>query len=74
MRIKIVGFKVGESRPTANRTIKGWPKEVEALLHGGFLTAAFENFDVAKFDDRLGETVREVLEKSDFISIRRVNE
>ena len=48
MKIKIVGFKVGKGRPTANKTIKD-----------------VENTDLDK-------VLMEVLEKSDFISIRRV--
>jgi hypothetical protein len=52
MKIKIIGFKVGQSRPTANRTV-----DMEKHLAS-----------------ELGLVVFGVLEKSDFISIRRVDD
>lgn len=63
MKIKIVGFQVGESRPTANRTVdilapeeSGYPDEVIISIRN------------------LGRAVYDVLAKSDFISIRRVDD
>ncbi|MCJ7768095.1 hypothetical protein MUP79_06870 [Candidatus Bathyarchaeota archaeon] len=62
MKIKIVGFKVGKSRPIANRTIA--------------LKAASEmSPSDAKFrDEALGVEIIAILDKSDFISIRRVED
>jgi hypothetical protein len=60
MKIKIVGFKVGESRPTANRTLDcGKPPYKD-------------NEEFLKFRDEIGLTLLRVLAVSDFISIRRV--
>jgi len=56
MKIKVVGFKVGKSRPTANRQF-----DTEAN-HAQPATRAFA---LLMFD---------ILEKSDFVSIRRVDE
>lgn len=56
MKVKIVGFKVGKSRPTANRTLDN----------------IVENNEFDK--DVVGEQVMAVLAKSDFVSIRRVND
>lgn len=53
MKIKVIGFKVGESRPTANKTVDiSWFMNREKVLQ------------------KVGEIIYEVLEKSDFISIR----
>jgi hypothetical protein len=60
MKIKIVGFKVGQSRPTANRTFEHQTVENDPYLKEGFL--------------RLGQVIFEVMDESDFISIRRVND
>lgn len=62
MKIKIVGFKVGKSRPTENRTLdfgalKGAPEGTENMAIAG-----------------LGLVLVKILAKSDFISIRRVDE
>jgi len=59
MKIKIVGFKVGQSRPTANRTLTirlEGPITWEHLSKG------------------LGIVVLKILGKSDFVSIRRVDD
>ena len=49
--IKMIGFKVGKSRPTANKTI-----------------------DLTKISNiLLGDKLLEVLKKSDFVSIRRID-
>ncbi len=60
MKIKMVGFKVGESRPTANKAFN-----------------IFDNDDLDKIEQSelaLGNTLNLILQKSDFISIRRVDE
>jgi len=54
----MIGFKVGKSRPVFNRTVN--VRESESL-------------DMV-YDATLGKTLRKCLEKSDFISIRRVND
>ena len=56
MKIKIVGFKVGKSRPTANRTLEIPETKYDALQSAW-----------------LGNELKKVLEKSDFVSIRRVD-
>jgi hypothetical protein len=61
MKIKIVGFKVGESRPTANRTVS--MNLDEASIDG-----------LAKRNARVGNVIIDVIIVSDFISIRRVDE
>lgn len=60
MKIKIIGFKVGRSRPTANRTINATK-----------LLAEISEVELWK---EIGVTIYRVLEKSDFISIRRVDD
>jgi len=60
MKIKIVGFKVGESRPTANRTYELIDKDDWEIQLAS--------------QEELGVQVAEVLAKSDFISIRRVDD
>ena len=61
MKIKIVGFKVGKSRPTANRTatVREFGEE-DAVLHADL--------------ESLGSVVYATARKSDFISIRRVDD
>ena len=59
MRIKIIGFKVGVSRPTCNKT----------LDMGELTTYDLQNYP----RDKLGEEVFKALWKSDFLSIRRVD-
>jgi len=59
MKIKIVGFKVGESRPTANRTAK---------------SGADFRGTATEYEKYVGAMLIEVLRKSDFISIRKVSE
>ena len=62
MKIKIVGFKVGQSRPTANRTFDTKLKEGSAEA-------------LAESDRTLGATLRIIFyDGGDFISIRRVDE
>jgi hypothetical protein len=61
MRLKIIGFKVGQSRPTANRTVSVLVGEGRFDVHDASVS-------------KLGETLYEVLQESDFISIRRVDE
>jgi hypothetical protein len=56
MKLKIIGFKVGKSRPTANHTVKD------------------ANIVSSELDEKLGNLVRMIAFKSDFISIRRVDE
>ena len=53
-KIKMIGFKVGDSRPTANKTVE------IGLTH--------LLLDISK----IGQILLKVLEKSDFISIRKV--
>jgi len=60
VKIKIIGFKVGRSRPTANRTINATK-----------LLAEISEVELWK---EIGVTIYRVLEKSDFISIRRVDD
>jgi hypothetical protein len=63
MKIKIVGFKVGKSRPTANRVYDSTriePKDPHDTVNDLFI--------------ELGKAVWRVLDKSDFVSIRRVDE
>ena len=62
MKIEIVGIKVGDPRSTARKTLD--------LNH--------ENLDPAKnyypsIGEKIGKAVHEVLKKSDFISIRRID-
>lgn len=59
MKIKIIGFKVGQARPTANRTFNENPLVYRSK---------------EAYWERLGEILVEVLAKSDFISIRRVDD
>lgn len=63
MKIKIIGFKVGQSRPTANRTV--FAEFIDDESRTTFNCATSE---------RIGVAVAQVLVKSDFISIRRVND
>ena len=61
MKIKLVGFKVGQSRPTANKTI------INILPQGtDLLKPNIRNLE------GLGEVLYKILEKSDFVSIRRI--
>ena len=61
MKIKIVGFKVDESRPAANRTLTVLIGEGRFECHDESVKA-------------IGEAIYTVLQKSDFISIRRVGD
>jgi len=62
VKIKIVGFKVGLSRPTCIKTVELKPGEIYVVgsKHIGSATV------------KLGEEVAKALDKSDFISIRKV--
>jgi len=60
MKIKIVGFRVNMTRPTYNRTI-----EIGDVNLG----------DLAQHDEKLiAETIYRALWKSDFLSVKRVDE
>lgn len=65
MKIKMIGFKVGQSRPTGNRTFS---------LPERPATYPFSPTELSILDEKLGQALREVLGKSDFVSIRRINE
>jgi hypothetical protein len=67
MKVKIVGFKVGKSRPTANRTmiVPEWPP------HYPETKQTFE-LDILKVGFAIHDAVHRA--GSDFISIRRVDE
>lgn len=70
MKLKIVGFKVGQSRPTANRTISEVGKDVPS-------SCGINKNDIISLDDirlAIGDAVWHTILKSDFISIRRVDE
>ena len=58
MGIKLVGFKVGQSRPTTNVTIKD---------------RNFYEGTIFQYDEYVGRKLRGAIEKSDFISIRRID-
>jgi len=62
MKLKIVGFKIGKSRPTANRTFKANDSPFES------------NEDFENTKSELGFVILQVLAGSDFISIRRVDD
>lgn len=64
MKVKLVGFKVGQSRPTSNRTVN-----IREAFHKS-LNVSVEH---VKDMTMLGRILIQVLEKSDFISIRRVD-
>jgi hypothetical protein len=70
MKIKIVGFNVGVSRPTANRTIDITGSLEATIGEAQFRKSGFRWRDM----DNLGLAVAKVLAKSDFISIRRVKD
>ena len=53
MKIKMVGFKVGLSRPTTNITFK------------------VKKYELLEWD--LGKRLLKILEKSDFVSIRKID-
>ena len=68
MKIKIIGFKVGKSRPTANRTVR-------TIAVGDRLLGRGRDDKLWRAESLvLGGAIAVVLEKSDFISIRRVDE
>jgi hypothetical protein len=67
MKLKIIGFKVEESRPTANRSFSVGEKMPSGPNGRSFLPVDEKEFE------RLGCVVEEIISKSDFISIRRVN-
>jgi len=60
MKAKIVGFKVGEPRPTYNRTIE--------IID--FLRSRIPPQELLE----LGEAVYTALARSDFLSVRRVKD
>lgn len=60
MKVKIIGFKVGVSRPTYNKTIEINDLEVGKMV------------DIPQF--KVTFAVCEALRKSDFLSIRRVDD
>ena len=66
MKIKIIGFKVGRSRPTANRTID----------RGKFYHFDGAYTDNEKYYKLLASVIDDILRNkcSDFISIRRVDD
>lgn len=70
MKIKIVGFRVGQSRPTANVTVQGLTRMGSLLVDKDLERDGF----LAVYDERIGKKIRLILDKSDFISIRRVDE
>jgi hypothetical protein len=62
VKIKIVGFKVGQSRPTANRSFSS--NLIEASAEA-----------LAKSDQELGAIIRALFyDETDFISIRKVDD
>jgi hypothetical protein len=65
MKLKIVGFKVGKSRPTVNKSF---------ALRRDEVCPEVDAINVANFAEKVGRCIVEVIEKSDFISIRRVDE
>ena len=64
MKIKIVGFKVGVSRPTANRTVEVTYTDIHN----------YKPIASRAVREKLARALLAVLDKSDFISIWRVNE
>lgn len=72
MKIKVVGFKVGQSRPTANRTVS--VKEPSVKVPFGYPISDADKENLVKGIARLGKSVYLTLAKSDFISIRRVDD
>jgi hypothetical protein len=63
MKVKIVGFKVGVSRPTYNRTLD----TNRVQMKFGLDSRRFIIYAI------MGEAILKALEKSDFLSIRRVD-
>lgn len=59
MKIKIVGFKVGVARPVYDRTIEYQEES---------LTPA----ERVAVQDEIGYRINEALQKSDFLSVRKV--
>ena len=70
MKIKIIGCKVGKSRPTANRMMSGLARMGTLLVDKDLESDGF----LAVYDEKIGKIIRLILDKSDFVSIRRVDE